>query len=77
MSFGGLWEVSACPLDVSRMSWDVLRRSLGGSLQSLESPHVVFQSGFFSVFGVSSEGPVDPKNSIVFIRRDTILGVPF
>ncbi len=42
MSLGGLWEVSACPLNVSRMSLDVLRRSLGGSLQSLESPDVVF-----------------------------------
>ena len=49
MSLGGLWEVSACPLDVSRMSWDVLRRSLGGSLQPLETPDVVFQSGFLIV----------------------------
>ena len=66
MSFGRVSEVLGCSSEVFGRFITALGESARGLLVWIFHPN-----------RVSSEGPVDPKNSIVFIRRDTILGVPF
>ena len=64
MSFGCVSDVLGCSSEVFGRFITVLGESTRGLLVWI-----------LHRFGVRSEGPVDPKNSMVFIRRDTILGV--
>ena len=66
MSFGCVSDVLGCSSEVFGRFITVLGESRRGLLVWI-----------FHRNRVQPEGPVDPKNSMVFIRRDTILGGPF
>ena len=85
-----LVEVFGMSLDVPWRSLGGLGMCFGCVSDGLGCPSEVF-GRFITVLGefrrgllalifhrnrVSPEGPVDPENSMVFIRREAILGVP-